>query len=230
MRIDGYSVPTIRLYPRLMEALRIIYTKFGLEKIPSLEALAEALRHKTANSGTFLLKVSCLRAYGLLKKRELRLSDLGKRLVTSTSREERSEALKEAILNIPLWKEFYDRWGLEIPEESFLEEFRKITGISGEEAEHIAEKVKQAYLEDVRRLQSSETATVKYNKVEEQTIRKVSEENVEETTPSLLPKKALARVTVKGVGFVDIFDLDTYKIAMSLMKLIEKQIVQRHRE
>jgi len=101
------------------------------------------------------------------------------------------EALKEAILNIPLWKEFYDRWGLEIPEESFLEEFRKITGISGEEAEHIAEKVKQAYLEDVRRLQSSETATVKYNKVEEQTTRKVSEENVEETPPSLLPKRLL---------------------------------------
>ena len=229
MRVAAYTVPSIRLYPRLVHALGTIYTKFGAENIPSIEALAQVLKHKTTNSGTFLLKLACLRSYGLLQKRDLAISELGIRLVSSRNSQEKNEALKEAVLNVPLYKEFYDRWGSKIPETNFLDEFIRITGLDGEEADRIAPKVKKAYLEDIRHIDSPTTTEVT-RKPEVTSISKRSKEVTERVEPVVsLPSNVIARVAVKDSGIVDVYDVDTYKIAMSLMELVEKKLTSKSR-
>jgi len=229
MRVAAYTVPSIRLYPRLVSALGTIYTKFGTENIPSTEVLAQALKHKTANSGTFLLKLACLRSYGLLQKRDLAISELGIRLVSSRNSQEKNEALKEAVLNVPLYKEFYDRWGCKIPESNFLDELVRITGLGREEAERLALKVKRAYLEDVRHIESPATTEVT-RKPEMSSISKLSKEVTERAESVVsLPSNVVARVAVKDLGIVDVYDLDTYKIAMSLMELVERKLISKSR-
>lgn len=123
-----------------------------------MDMLAKFLGHKSANSGTFLAKLTYLRAYGLIEGRgTVKVSEIGKKLTYPTSEEERMDALEKAILHIPLWKEFYSRWGVNLPNGDFWVDLAKITGLEPPEAQRLAEMVRKAYLDDVKYLKPKET-------------------------------------------------------------------------
>ena len=152
MKVGKYDIPNIRLHPTLFEATKTLYEKFGSEEAPDQLTVANLLGHKTDKSGAFISKLADLRAYGLITSRGLKVTDLGKKLTYDPSDEERNNALKEALLNIPLWKELYSRFGRTLPTSNFWVELTKITGLEAPEAKRIEEIVRNAYLADFQYL------------------------------------------------------------------------------
>jgi hypothetical protein len=150
LRIGRYSIPPIRLYPTLIEAIKRLYNRFQDNEIDDLNEVATTLNHVSAKSGAFLLKLSALRAYGLINGRgKIHISELGASLAYPKDRNEEEKALEKAVTNIPLWKELYSRFGTTLPKEGFAEELAKITGATLEEAKVKEELIRKAYQEDL---------------------------------------------------------------------------------
>ncbi len=152
VKVGKYDIPNIRLYPTLFEATKTLYEKFTSEEASDQLTVAKLLGHKTDRSGAFISKLADLRAYGLITSRGLKVTDLGKKLTYDPSDKERNNALKEALLNIPLWKELYSRFGKTLPTSDFWVELTKITGLEAPDAQRIEENVRNAYLADFQYL------------------------------------------------------------------------------
>jgi hypothetical protein len=159
LRIGRYSVPPIRLYPTLIDAIRRLYSRFQDNEVSDLNEVATALGHTSAKSGAFLLKLTALRAYGLIDGRgKIHVSELGASLAYPKDRSEEEKTLERAVTNIPLWKELYLRFGTTLPKQGFAEELAKITGATLEEAKAKEEWIRRAYQDDLLPLASKPSA------------------------------------------------------------------------
>jgi hypothetical protein len=152
-------VPPIRLYPTLIDAIRRLYSRFQDNEVSDLNEVATALGHTSAKSGAFLLKLTALRAYGLIDGRgKIHVSELGASLAYPKDRSEEEKTLERAVTNIPLWKELYLRFGATLPKQGFAEELAKITGATLEEAKAKEEWIRRAYQDDLLPLASKPSA------------------------------------------------------------------------
>ena len=159
MRIGRYGVPPIRLYPTLIDAIRRLYSRFQDNEVSDLNEVATALGHTSAKSGALLLKLTALRAYGLIDGRgKIHVSELGASLAYPKDRSEEEKTLERAVTNIPLWKELYLRFGATLPKQGFAEELAKITGATLEEAKAKEEWIRRAYQDDLLPLASKPSA------------------------------------------------------------------------
>ena len=70
--------------------------------------------------------------------------------------------MRDAVLRIPLWKEFYNRWKANLPNGNFWADLAKITGLEAPNAQSIVEMVRKAYLDDVRYLSAAYLDDVRY--------------------------------------------------------------------
>lgn len=153
MKVGKYDIPNMRLYPTLVSDTERLYDKFVSDEAKPL-ATAQLLGHKTDRSGAFLKKLACLRAYGLVEKRGIKVTELGKRLTFGTTEKIKNEALKETILNIPLWKQFHSKWGVKLPTSDFWVDLGKLTGLEAPDARKVEEIVRKAYLDDIQYLKA----------------------------------------------------------------------------
>jgi len=152
VKVGKYDIPNMRLHPNLFEAAKLLYENFKSDEPPDALTVAKVLEHQTDKSGAFISKLADLRAYGLMEKRGMKVTNLGKKLTYDPSEEERNKALKEVLLNIPLWKELFSRFGKTLPTSNFWVELTKITGLEAPDAQKIEENVKNAYLADFQYL------------------------------------------------------------------------------
>src|SRR5712691_5439530 len=121
MKVGTYDIPLFRL-PNLLDDTKTIYQQFPKEEIKDMDTVAKLLKHKSASSGAFRQKLADMRAYGLIEGRGgVKISDLAKRIAypKPDNPKDRIEAYKEAVLRIPLWKDFYGKWGTSIPKDQF---------------------------------------------------------------------------------------------------------------
>jgi len=143
-------VPPIRLYPTLVDAVRRLYNRFQDAEVSDLNEVATTLNHISAKSGAFLLKLTALRAYGLIDGRgKIHITELGSTLAYPKDRSDEEKASEKAATNIPLWKELYLRFNVNLPKQGFAEELAKITGASIEEAKAKEEWIRRAYQDDL---------------------------------------------------------------------------------
>ena len=150
MRVGNYTIPNVRLYPSLVEAVKTIYDTYPTEEISDMDALAKLLGHKSAKSGTFLGKMTFLRAYGLIEGRgTVKVSELGKK-ITYGNDEEKAKAATKAVLKIPLWNELYSRYSVNLPTDNFWAHLGKIAVLEAPDAQRVADNVRKAYLADTR--------------------------------------------------------------------------------
>ncbi len=160
MKMGQYSIPGVRLYPTLVEAVRLIDARFSSKQVEDLDELARSMGHSSAKSGAFLLKLSSLRAFRLVEGRGgVRLTDLARRIAYPKSRNDEAQALHEAVVNIPLWKMLYSSFDNAPNIEDFASKMGDLTGLSAERISAILGKVYKAYVEDVGRLRSLEFAS-----------------------------------------------------------------------
>ncbi|MDV3244427.1 MAG: hypothetical protein LYZ66_04535 [Nitrososphaerales archaeon] len=156
MKIGNYEVPDMRLHPTLTDSIKTMYNKFAQAEVDFV-TLAPVLGHKTANSGSFTTKLAMMRAYRLVDGRgKARVTDTGRKIALPTQgTEEENEGYIEAVTNVPLWKELYEKYtrsSSDLPDADFWLILRQITGVTPEEAKTKAETVRKAYLEDIRRI------------------------------------------------------------------------------
>ncbi|MGQ9515074.1 MAG: hypothetical protein ACUVTL_08525 [Thermoproteota archaeon] len=102
-----------------------------------------------------------------------------------------------------MWKEFYSRWGVNLPTVDFWVDLGKITGLEAPDAQRIEKIVRNAYLDDI-----------KYLKVEKELEKEVVEVTPEAKVDisTAIPEGVLGRVTVKDAGYIDVKDKTTYDL------------------
>jgi hypothetical protein len=150
VKVGKYDIPQYKLYPKLVEATKTLFQTFKADEAPDLLTVAKLLGHKTDKSGGFLMKLADMRSYGLITSRGVKVTDLGKKLTYGLDDQEKNEAFKEALLNIPLWKEFYSKFGKTLPVSNFWANLKDITGLEAPDAQNVAEIVRNAYLDDAQ--------------------------------------------------------------------------------
>lgn len=152
MRIGKMVVPNFRL-EFLLPALKKIDSTFKGEE-GSRQDIADILDQEV-KSGTLSQKIGDFKTYGLLegRKDKIAVTELGKRAVSSDEAE-RNQAVEEAVMHIPLWSLFLRKYGKSIGKEHFAVTLRRDTGAAQSVAEKNAKFVRNAYLKDVRLIQS----------------------------------------------------------------------------
>lgn len=154
MKIGTYSVPDLRLFPTIYNDVKLVYENYKLEEVKDEDTVAKLLKHKRAGGGTWNSKVADIRLYGLLEPRGFKLTPLAERLCFGTE-DQIQEATKETILNIPLWKQLYSNFGIELPESNFWVQLQKFTGVDPLEARNQADFARKAYLDDVSHIKAT---------------------------------------------------------------------------
>lgn len=216
MRIGRYSVPPIRLYPTLIDAVRRLYNRFQDKEVSDLNEVATALNHTSAKSGAFLLKLTALRAYGLIDGRgKIHISELGASLAYPKDRSEEEKALERAVTNIPLWKELYLRFGTTLPKQGFAEELAKITGATLEEAKAKEEWIRRAYQDDLLPLISKPIAKEENQPPQQKKVEEKLSEYIEFTAGEIHLKLPLTKEGIEAV-----------EAALSILKRRFKQTVE----
>lgn len=200
MRIGRYTVPPIRLYPTLIDAVRRLYNRFQDKEVSDLNEVANALNHTSAKSGAFLLKLTALRAYGLIDGRgKIHISELGASLAYPKNREEEEKALGRAVTNIPLWKELYLRFGTTLPKQGFAEELAKITGATLDEAREKEGWIRRAYQDDLLPLISKPIAKEETRTQQQKTVEERPSEYIEFTAGEIHLKLPLTKEGIEAV-------------------------------
>jgi len=215
VKVGKYDIPDMRLYPSLFDATKKLYEHFKSEEATDELTVAKLLGHETNKSGAFLHKLAYLRAYGLVEKRGIKVTDLGKKLTYDPSEDERNKALKEVLLNIPLWKELHSKFGNTLPTSNFWVELTKITGLEAPDAQKMENIVRNAYLDDIRYLKAEK-------KAEKEVVDVTTETKVD--TSMAVSEGSLARFTLKDTGYVDVKDKDTFEIAKAYLKVLAKKL------
>ena len=160
MKVGTYDIPLFRL-PTLVNDTKTIYDQFPTEEVKDMDTIAKLLDHKSASSGAFRQKLADMRAYGLLEGRGgIKVSELAKKLAypDPSNPKARTEAYKEAVLRIPLWKDFFSKWGTSIPKDQFWAQLTKIAGLEAPQAQKLEDEVRNAYQTDIRDIPSQGSA------------------------------------------------------------------------
>lgn len=154
-----YEYPDWRLHPTLIENLQKMHGRFGQNKIEDRNMLAVFLGH-TQVTGAYLSKMAALRAYGVITGRGyIQVSDLGKRIAHPEKAGDPFEAVKDAILNIPLWRVLYEKYtgkSVELPDVDFWVDLQEISDLVPDDAKKASKNVRKDYLDDVQYLKSLE--------------------------------------------------------------------------
>lgn len=159
MQIGRYSIPEYQL-PALIGYVQKLYEKCPKEEEIDPNIFAELTGHKSGKSGTFLMKLAAIRAYGLVEGRgKIRISEIGKHISHPLPTTNVFADVETALLNIPLWRELYSNFGgikAELPKENFWADLVRITGAEAPEAQNKEKNVRKAYMEDVQYLSTKE--------------------------------------------------------------------------
>lgn len=155
--VGTFTIPDTRLQS-LIPDLKTMYNKLEQNDV-DYTTLASVWGHKNARSGTFTAKKAMMITYGLIEGRgKVHITGTGRKIAqTPVNAKELNEGLIEAVTNIPLWKELYEKYtkvGKELPSSDFWLDLRQICRVSPEEAKNKAEIVRKAYLEDIKDIES----------------------------------------------------------------------------
>jgi len=154
-KIGSYSFPSIK-FERALEITKKICDPPFKGQI-SQSGLAQALDGMSETGGAFINLVGSLRDYGLVQgKGTLTATELARRIVAGTP-EESASAKAESFLNVPLFKQIYQRIGITIPpEEAFSVILGEITQEDKLKLQERSKIVLNFYMEGARYLRPAE--------------------------------------------------------------------------
>jgi hypothetical protein len=157
-KIGSYSYPSLK-FERALEINKMICDPPYQGQL-SQSGLAQALKGMSETGGAFINLVGSMRDYGLVQgKGTLVATDLAKRIVAGTA-EESAKAKAEAFLNVPLFKQIYQRIGINIPpEEQFSVLLGEITQEDKLKLQKRSKNVLNFYMEGARYLRPTEGGT-----------------------------------------------------------------------
>ena len=149
MRIGSYEVPEIRFNSGAFNDVKKIYDNVkSVDRQIHANDLALLLGYKTPTSGGFYRRINSLISYGLLEGRgKFRVTKNGEDILYPRDEDHRKQLIRESVLRVSLWNEFYKKFRRELPENLWLE-IKDLTGVSSAEAQSVEKEVRRWYLND----------------------------------------------------------------------------------
>lgn len=142
-KIGSYDYPEASINDVVRYA-EILVNDFH-KKINDINEFASRLGHKSANSGPFSVKLSDMRKFGLMDKREFRSTQRAE-IIANPVGNEKQMAIKEMILGVPLFEKLNTRLKTRNPTiEQFKTQLIEVTG-NREKASKEAEKIRKIYI------------------------------------------------------------------------------------
>lgn len=149
MRIGSYEIPEIRFTTGAFNDIKKIYDNVkSVDRQIHANDLALLLGYKTPTSGGFYRRINSLISYGLLEGRgKFRVTKNGEDILYPRDEDHRKQLLRESVLRVSLWNEFYKKFKRDLPENLWLE-IKDLTGVPSAEAQGVEKEVKRWYLND----------------------------------------------------------------------------------
>lgn len=155
MKLGDYEIPDVRLTPITVDTLEEIYKVKKRGKIQSKD-LAIFLGFKYGTEPHFYKKIRALIGFGLMNGKGIfQISELGESLLHPRNEDERKSALTNSVLNIPLWKEIYEKHGEKPREDNFWAVIMDITKTDPDTAKKNALKILGWYIADIQHVSNS---------------------------------------------------------------------------
>ncbi|HUT81370.1 MAG TPA: hypothetical protein VMZ29_09230 [Candidatus Bathyarchaeia archaeon] len=213
MKIGSYTIPDLRLFPKIFEDIKLIYEHYQLSEAENQDAVAQLLGHKSANSGSWYSKIADMRLYGLLEPRSIQATKLAEKLTFGTD-EEKQQAIAEAVLHVTLWKRLYDEFGKELTNGNFWVHIQKITNVNPLEAQKHADTIRNAYLSDISNIKISIA----------QSPYKAEQRTISTSDPTILANPDKIIVQAGESIFKDDFTVEGIERTKLFLEIIEKRL------
>lgn len=153
-KIGDYEYPDTNL-DECLRIAKILVDDFH-SKVNDVNAFANAIGHKSANSGTFLVKIADVRRYGLMDKREYRATNQAEIIGSPKNEAERNETIKNVILSLPLFEKLFKRLKTKNPTiEQFRTQLIELTS-DRNKASKEAEKIRKIYIDNISHIRDGE--------------------------------------------------------------------------
>jgi hypothetical protein len=153
-KIGSYDYPEISINEAIKVA-EVLVNDF-LKQVKDNNEFANRLGHKSAGSGTFLVKMGNIRKYGLMENREYKATKRAEILANPKSPEEKSQAIKDMIFSIPLFNKLNSRLKTKSPShEQFRTQLMEVTG-DREKGSKDAEKIRKIYIDAISHIKNNQ--------------------------------------------------------------------------
>lgn len=213
MKVGNYTIPDLRLFPKIHHDIKLIYENYRLAEAEDADVVAKLVGHKSANSGAWLSKLADMRLYGLLESRAIKATPLAEKLTYGTE-QEKQEAINKAFMNVPLWRELFNKFGVELPESNFWVQLQRITGLDPLDAQKYADFVRKAYLDDISHIKPKK----------EEKKMPTAEVGAEIDTSTAISAGVLGRLETAEYGTFIFKDKGSIAVARKILDLIENKL------
>jgi hypothetical protein len=200
LRIGSHEIPEIRFNSGAFSDIKKIYDNVkSVDRQIHANDLAVLLGYKTPTSGGFYRRINSLISYGLLEGRgKFRVTKNGEDMLYPRDEDHRKQLLRESVLRIPLWNEFYKKFRRELPENLWLE-IKDLTGVSSAEAQNVEKEVRRWYLNDTEPIAGENSLPVLSEKLRGGLDSKLSEETHRD--PSSQSSQTIGCVEIEEIPF-----------------------------
>jgi hypothetical protein len=227
MKLGSFEIPEKRLVPDELADIKKIYDSVKSDEISSKDlSIMLGYKHPTATS--FYMRLNSMVSYGLLEGRgTFRVSALGKDLAYPENEIHEKNMKNKAILNVSLWKELYQKYQKLLPTDSFWVNLKNITGIEPQEAQIVEKQIKKWYVEDISNV--SEDLLNPFESKDLSLKETNTKQMAQQLSPSVDPN-SFGRLTIKGIGDIDLTDDDTITLAESALGILRKKLPLKPKE
>jgi hypothetical protein len=222
MKVGNFQIPDYRLNDELVDALKKIYDKYKSDEATDHNTIAMLIGHKSP-SGPYYMKIAALRNFGLLEKRGVKITQLGKTIAYPRAEDERDASFKEALLNVPLWKLFFTEFEVNLPKEKFWVDLQRIAGLEAPDAQNLENPVRNAYIGDLKNIKTVEKPVQPPEKPNGETRTK----GILDRTRRMESQVVISTQTIGYIGYpeysqapIEIKDAVSYEIAQKLLEAI----------
>ncbi|MFH1971632.1 MAG: hypothetical protein ABIJ05_04595 [Patescibacteria group bacterium] len=152
-KIGTYEYPELKIEDAVKIA-EVLVNEFH-KQVNDINEFAMKLNHKSANSGTFLAKMSDVRRFGLMDKREYKATKRAEILANPVGNE-KQQAIKDMIFEISLFEKLNSRLKTKSPTtEQFRTQLIEITG-DREKGSKEAEKIRKVYIDAISNIKEDQ--------------------------------------------------------------------------
>lgn len=223
MNIGNKSMPNTHLSTAI-ELTRSFYAQFGFEEIDP-DIAARHFGYSNATNGAYRAKLADLRSYSLFTPRgKPQISTIGKQATFPDNEEERINASLEALKSVDIYKLLYEKYKDQPPNDIWAD-LAKWTDAKPNEAQAIQQKVRDAYLSDIRKI-NLDKITFQQTAIDKEESKTHAKQSHNSESEIETVSDASAKLITK-YGTVYIIDPDTIAIAQSYLAILEKSFREK---
>lgn len=144
-KLGDYSYPNDLDPDEAEDLLDTLVNDYGGEAT-NRQAFAQAIGHKSKESGAFIRKIGDARKYGLITPRgDYEATELGFRLANPTSEADRRQIYYKMLSNIEVLADVYDELNGNAPPDDFWRVLTETADVNPKDAREAAERIEYLY-------------------------------------------------------------------------------------